>query len=79
VNETINWSFVLNTLIATMPAILIALGTLLTVLRTKTEITLVKEHVNSKMDELLKLTGESEKAKGHLEGRAEQKSEGDQR
>lgn len=35
----------------------------------------LEKNVNNKMDKLLIVTGESEKAKGNLEGRAEQKAE----
>jgi hypothetical protein len=41
---------------------------------TQASIEVVREDVNGKMEKLLKVTGESEKAKGNLEGRAEEKA-----
>jgi hypothetical protein len=46
---------------------------------TKDAMNALERHTNSKLDALLKVTGESEKAKGKLEGRAEVTAENEQR
>jgi hypothetical protein len=40
---TINWPTVINTLIASLPAILIALGTLIVSIRTKSQVNAIDE------------------------------------
>lgn len=46
---------------------------------TRAAVEVVRQDVNGKMAEMMQLKGEAEKAKGNLEGRAEEKAESKER
>jgi len=60
---------VLVTFIGGLPLLIAAITTLIVSLRTQTQIVTLKEHVNSKMDQLLEVTKEAEGLAGEKRGR----------
>jgi len=87
VMEAANYVPLWVALIITLPAIINAIGSLMLnaklkrtedhVVETKAKVTELEKNTNGRLDELLKLTGESSEAKGNLAGRAEAKAEAD--
>ncbi len=63
--------------IAIIPSTLAAVAAAWLSLKNGHKIEQVHRDVNSKMDTLVKVTGESERAKGNLEGRAAEKAKTD--
>ena len=67
----VDWTPVLIALAAGLPATIAAVAALIANLRTAAKVEEVRHATNSMKDELVRVTGESEKAKGKLEERLE--------
>lgn len=69
----IDWTSVLLALAAGLPATIAAIGAVIIALYTNRKVEEVRHATNSMKDDLVRITGESEKAKGLLEGAAHER------
>jgi hypothetical protein len=69
----IDFTQIIIAFLAGLPVLITAITALIVSLRTQTQITVLKDHVNSKMDKLLEATGEAEGLKGEERGRIEER------
>lgn len=59
-----DYTLIVNSIIANLPATLVGLATLVTAYRASTKLDVVHKQINSRMDQLLNITASSSKAEG---------------